>query len=183
MIAFVFIALPYLLSPYVYITHNPVDDALVAFLGVSNVKPVLYLSTIIGGIIGLMFRSSIHGLYLSVLRERVIEIGIAQRFLTVLSPVLIFYWYAIMQLLWDFVIPYPSTGNLMGMFFALPIMFFGIVISLVNIIEHYRANYQAKQNGFVIQFTMIRSDFSSWRIELVPLISNRQSTDQSIDIS
>ncbi|MCF2137064.1 MAG: hypothetical protein K9W43_07430 [Candidatus Thorarchaeota archaeon] len=181
---FLIVALPYLFSPYVYITHNPVDDALVAFLGGANVKPMLYLCAILGGLLGLIFYVPIHQLYSTVLRDQVVRLGVLRILLISFGSYLGFLWIIGLQAIWNYIIPYPNTGNLMALFFTLPGLSFSIVVSLINILEYHRINQLAKQNGFGLQITAIRFRNAS-QLELVPLhdASPLPSTSHSIDLS
>ena len=182
---FIMAPLPYLLSPYVYITHNPVDDALVTILGAANVRPVLYLCTITGGLVGLSLYIPIHRLYVDALRNHAIRLRTRHVLLVSFGPSLGILWSTGLQTLWNYVIcPLPNTGNLLSLFFALPGIFFGIVVSLVNLIEYRKANHSASIQGFSLQFTMIRHHRDSYRLELVPVHDrvDQPSPSQSIGI-
>ncbi|MCF2136349.1 MAG: hypothetical protein K9W43_03830 [Candidatus Thorarchaeota archaeon] len=183
-LAFV-MTLPYLLSPYVFIVHNPVDDALVAFLGVAYVKPVLYLCIIIGGLVGLIVYPPLHRLYMTALREHVIQIGRIRILLLAFVPIIVMFFSHGLQAIWDYICPLPNTGNLLSVFFNLPVASFGIVASLLSLIEYYRAKHHASLQGLRLQFTMIRRKLDSFRLELVPLHDKVDplSASQSIDIS
>ncbi|MCF2138292.1 MAG: hypothetical protein K9W43_13755 [Candidatus Thorarchaeota archaeon] len=175
--------LPYFLSPYVFIVHNPVDDALVAFLGAAFVRPVLYLCTFIGGLVGLVLYIPIHRLYVEVFRDHIVQVGIRRLLLLLIGPYIGILWLNGIQALWNFMCPYPNTGNLLSLFFFLPALFFGIIVSLLNLSEFYRAKKQATLRGFSLQFTMIRRKLDSFRLELIPLgdTTPQPSTSYSID--
>ncbi len=163
------ILLPYLLSPYVFIVHNPVDGALVAFLGVERVKPVLYLCITAGGMVGLLLYVPVHRLYTDALHHHVVQLGALRVFLILSGPLLGIAWSIIVQALWNAVCPSPNTGNLLAMFIGLPGASFASVVALVNLIEYHRASRVAHRQGFRLQFSMIRRQRNSYRLELVPV--------------
>lgn len=182
-LVFLVVALPYLLSPYVYITHNPVDDALVAFLGRAYVKPMLCLSAVFGGLLGLILCVPIHRLYTTVLRDQAVRLGLLRILLISSGSYLGFLWIVGLQAIWNRIVPYPNTGNLMALFFTLPGISFSMVVSFINILEYHRASWLAAENGFCLQITAIRRRNAS-RLELVPLrdTSSNLSSIDSIDI-
>jgi len=57
----------------------------------------------------------------------------------------------------------------LNLFFALPGIFFGIVVAIVNLIEYRRATGLASAQGFSLQFTIIKRHRDSHRLELIPL--------------
>ncbi|MHA1781076.1 MAG: hypothetical protein ACTSYL_09485 [Candidatus Thorarchaeota archaeon] len=179
------ISLQYFLSPYVYITHNPVDDALVAFLGKAYVKPVLYLCIIIGGLVGLIVYHPLHRLYATALRDHVVHIGRIQLLLLVAFPFIGICYSQVIHRIWGYMCPLPNDGNLLTMFFDLPVFSWAIVVSLLNLIEYYRAQHQASLQGLRLQYTDIRRKLDSLRFELVPLHDNGDplSPSQFHDIS
>ncbi len=183
-VVFIFVALPYLLSPYVFIVHNPVDDALVTFLGMTYVRPVLYLCTIVGGLLGLILYGPIHQLYTDALRDRFVRVGVSRGLMVSAGPSLGILWSTGLQALWNNICPFPNTGNLLSLFFALPGITFGIVVSLINLIEYNRAKRLAFRRGFSLQFTLIKRQRNSYRLELIPLYgrSNRISTNHALDV-
>ncbi|MCF2136348.1 MAG: hypothetical protein K9W43_03825 [Candidatus Thorarchaeota archaeon] len=196
---FVVLVYPYFPSPYVYFNHNPVDVALVTFLGVTNVKPVLALCTVLGGIVGLLLCIPVHHMYNAVLRGQVIYFGRRRIVFLTSGSFWGIVWSSGLMVLWDFICPYPNSGTLLLLFIMYPGLIFGIVVSLVNLIEYYRAKYQASRRGFRIRPTVIWHQYmlhlisfrhyfrlkSSVRLELVPLpnAASYSSSNHSIDLS
>ena len=163
------ILLPLLTPTYIYTIHNPVDAAIIAFFGVPLYPLVLYLCIIVGGVIGLLLSKPLRRWYNQVLSENSLYIGYKQILLIGFGSLFGYYWYSIISMIWNLICPYTNTGFIVTLFIGLPAITYGICAAAVNLFEFRRANRMAAQKGLKLQFSYIKWQRHSRRLELVPV--------------
>ncbi len=113
------ISLPFLLSRYVLIVPNEMDETLVALIGRDLVKPVLFLLVVLGGILGLVLTNSYRS-FLSELSVRGRCVLSPRQAASILAPMLGMTTQPLYTALSYLFPPSYAWGPLLNMFVVLP---------------------------------------------------------------
>jgi len=161
--------IPYFLSSAVLITHNPVDEAIVNFLGVETVKPLLLLLLFCGGIVGLTNLFPLRSLFETVIRRGYVALTRKKPYLYVFYP---FLGPLLSTVAYNLVSRLPPGASLVWgaisyLFFMFPALGFMLSSSMTHLLLYYKVNSKAKENGQTVKVMYYPNRERSHCVELV----------------
>ncbi|MFO7837666.1 MAG: hypothetical protein R6V83_13570 [Candidatus Thorarchaeota archaeon] len=144
---------PYFMSSAVLFTHNPVDEAIVNFLGPENVKPLLLLFLFCGGLLGLTTLFPLRNLFGSVMRTGYVALTRKKLYFYVFYP---FLGPLVSSVVYNLVTRLPPGASLVWgaisyLFFMFPALGFMLSSSITHLLLYYKVKSKAKENSQILK--------------------------------
>ncbi len=163
-----FMLVPYFISPYVLIIDNPMDIALIQYIGETMVKPLLYAGFSIGSLLGLVPIRFYQKVFTDIRNEGRYKVFKVRQGVAIIAPffgILPHFLYGIMTFLPTGIASW-EWGTIVYLFVTLPAIGFMLFTSLGWIILRWKAEHVMNNK---IHFTRIIGNEKAYLLTSEPI--------------